>query len=217
MTSRSLEEEFWNGSPGNTTTPSGGVGLSQSESDLNKRFNIFIEYFSEYFIIFIVLTFVLLWITSKIYAKILCVGSDPADLKRISISCINCINLWTGILVCIALYLERNDASHTLFESLWKISLAFIGLNIIFSILMALYCTNDWQNGNRYHNSVIEYSQKHSAFVIFMTFLIGFYPTLNLIRSKLFYINALYLPLKKDEFERLNKFRFLGVGLLLVT
>ena len=58
------------------------------------------------------------------------------------------------------------------------------------------------------------YLKSYEIFIILLTLFGGFYATIDLLRSKLFYLRITYFPLKFDEYNRLQYLRFVNFIIL---
>lgn len=117
-------------------------------------------------------------------------------------------DFWTDLLMCVILYYQ---AVYLLFMC----CLCFTIFPFLMQCVVSIYWIIKWKqwkqdNPGRLH----EYLFNYEIFLYFSTVISGFYNTLDLVTSKIFYIKCFYFPLKSKEFQQLAKFRFVNIVLM---
>ena len=128
------------------------------------------------------------------------------------------LDLWTDLSFSFVLYLsisEDDNNNNNNIYILFLLSLTFTVLPYILSCIICVYFLiiwNKWKYDHPYR--LKNYLSSYELIIIFLTLFGGFYCTIDLLRSKLFYIRATYFPLKINEYNSLQYLRFVNFILL---
>ena len=118
------------------------------------------------------------------------------------------LDLWTDLSFCVILYLKK-------LKILFAIDIMFIMVPYSISVFVAIYFVVSWNQWQQDHPSRLKvYLNKYQFVIILSSLFGGFYATIDLFRSKIFYLSLMYLPLKKSEYNNLTYFRFVNFTLL---
>lgn len=129
----------------------------------------------------------------------------------------NCSDFWTDIIFAIVLYFDKNNYSNRYNDNynLFWFSIAFIIIPYIYSCVSAIYWIYKWNNcKNDFPIRLKTYLDRYQFLILLLTMFAGFYVTVDLMRSKLFYKKIFYLPLKKKEYDALKYHRFINLFML---
>ena len=118
------------------------------------------------------------------------------------------LDLWTDLSFCIILYIQQQ-------MQLLYSSLVFLIIPYLMSCIVSIYWIIVWNNWKHDHpHRLKNYLKSYEIFIILLSVFGGFYATVDLLRSKLFYLRLFYLPLKRDEYEKLQYLRFINFVIL---
>ena len=96
---------------------------------------------------------------------------------------------------CIVLYIKT-------YSQLFFISLVFIILPYLMSCIVCIYWIISWNHWKYDHPYRLKnYLKSYEILIILLTLFGGFYSSIDLLQSKLFYLRATYFPLKIDEYN----------------
>ena len=76
------------------------------------------------------------------------------------------------------------------------------------SNILSLYFMHQWRQYNIY---ISRYINRYDWFIIIATAVSGFYPTIEIARSRLFLWNMFGLQIKNDEYRKIKQWRFLNI------
>ena len=113
----------------------------------------------------------------------------------------NLADFVSDILFCITMYITSNNI-------LFFLSGTFILIPHSVSCFIGFYTVGQW---NQPKSEKLEYYKKYNKILYVLIFLIGFYRTVDLTCSKIFYLNFTNLQLKRREYEHLQYFRLFNV------
>ena len=83
------------------------------------------------------------------------------------------------------------------------------------SCIIAIYYSHMWKHNNtKYGSRMREYINKYQFFLFAFTMFGSFYSTIDLLKSKLFYLYLFNIPLKHNELNSLKILRFANIALL---
>ena len=118
-------------------------------------------------------------------------------------------DLFTDLFFNVILYLE-NELYVLIYVSISLLLLSSIG-----SILSCLYWIIKWNKWQYYYGQRLrEYLRKYSVILMGLTIISNFYVSVDVLRSKFFYLKIFYLPLTKEEHSLLDKYRFFNIVIL---
>ena len=117
-------------------------------------------------------------------------------------------DFWTDVLFAIVLYFER-------IQVLFILGVCFIVLPFISQFLSAFIWINKWKHWKKDHPKRLHlYLEKYEFALYILGMIAGFYNTIDLVRSKLFYFKMFGFQLKKNESEVLKKYRFIIITII---
>ena len=135
-----------------------------------------------------------------------------------------CFGVWPDVLFTFILYLEytiaKNDNSDDMDElyDLWLISITFLIFPYIFQCVVCLNITMKWYRSNAkrmiHPVRIHDYLKSYILFIYGLTIISGFYGSIALLRSKFFYFDFFWIPLKTNELKILKSLRFINIVLL---
>ena len=164
----------------------------------------------EYFVIISLILCILLIGTAFIHFN--CVTKKRADSPKyfkVLTAFQHFIDFWTDCAVCIVWYIEQVSTIYSTLSSV------FIIVPLIASIVSSLYYTFSWRIGRQdTARRLTNYLNKYQSFIYGSSIIIGFYSTIDLCQSKLFYKPIFYLPLTNNEIQQMKHFRFITLVVL---
>ena len=134
-------------------------------------------------------------------------GGDPANYVSLFLFFQSIGDFISDIFFSVILFLEQEY--NLLF---WGSSFCTI-VPYLFSCIGALYWMERWRNKQEQTDRLKNYLSKHESFFAIIVIGSGFYPAVDLLRSKVFYNNKFNLPLKQDEYFLLKNLKFLNIVL----
>ena len=101
------------------------------------------------------------------------------------------------------------------FKYLLWLSLIFIIIPFITSCIIAIRFIIHWLRSTDLNSDrLVLYLKKYDKLILIFTIISGFYPSIDLLTSKLFPYKIFYFPLMREEKEELNNYRFINIVLL---
>ena len=97
---------------------------------------------------------------------------------------------------------------------LFYAAITFTIIPYIVSCGVGLYWMERWRNRQNRTGRLNQYMKKYDSLFAILVVTCGFYSTVNFLRSKLFYMQAFNLPLKRKEYFVLQHYKFLNIVLL---
>ena len=76
--------------------------------------------------------------------------------------------------------------------------------------VVSLLYIKQWQGGSIY---ITKYIDRYDWLIVFISVVAGFYSAIELVRSNLFYLPMFSMQIKTDEYQRVQKYRFLNTAL----
>ena len=135
-------------------------------------------------------------------------GMDMPDYIALLAYFAGMMDFWTDLLFCYSMYLVSEMI-------LFYLSLLFVIIPLIMSIILLIYFINYWRKLNcLIHKRITDYLAKYSLLLIVLTIIGGFYPSIKLIQSRIGYLKMFNFSLKKIEKERIIFWRFINITLL---
>ena len=132
-------------------------------------------------------------------------ASDGVNYLSIIRFGVNLADFWSDIVFTFILYLDG-------YMTLFICGSVFIGIPFVMSCIIAIYLTNKWQHWKVDHPSrIIDYVKKYRVLIFGLTLVSNFDATPGVLRSKLFYLDVFYFPLKRVEFEDAQSLRFVNI------
>ena len=118
----------------------------------------------------------------------------------------NLADFWTDLLFAIVLYVRKIDII------LFILSLIFVVFPFLMQCFLAVHWINRWKNWKQDNPKRLkDYLSKYQTLLVWLTLCGGFYNSIDIIRSKLFYQECFYFPLKKQEYLQLKNVRFCNI------
>ena len=118
-------------------------------------------------------------------------------------------DLFTDLFFNIVLYFENRLYTLT-YISIGSMIISYVG-----SIFICVFWIIRWKAWTgKYSERLHEYLSKYSVVLMGITIISNFYVAIDLSRSRLFYLNAFYFPLKRKEHRMLEKYRFFNIVML---
>ena len=141
------------------------------------------------------------WITSK-------KKGDNMNFLSIFRFIFQTLDLWTDMSFCIVLYIKNK-------KELFLSSLLFLMIPYLMSCCVSIYWIIVWNNWKYDHpHRLKNYLKSYEILILLLSVFGGFYSTVDLLRSKLFYLKVTYLPLKQSEYDKLQYLRFINFVLM---
>ena len=165
-----------------------------------------------FFSLSVIILCVLLVLSSCIYykSKVQQQG-DKVKYGLIVKFCFQVSDFISDLFFNLILYLENR-----LYEITY-ISITLMILSYIGSVITCIYWIGKWSTNSsiKYHpNRFHEYLSEYRILLMGLTLFSNFYVSIDLLTSKLFYLNAFNFPLTKDEHGSLDKYRFFNVVII---
>ena len=137
-------------------------------------------------------------------------GYDPVRLTAITKFFHNGGDFWTDCIFAFILYFEQQ------FNIIIPIcALIFTIVPFIMSCIVAIMWIvrwRKWQDNNPIR--LKNYLDKYEIHIVAWTIFAGFYAAIDLSRSKLFYKQYFNFPLRRNEYNKLEKYKFVNIVLL---
>lgn len=116
-----------------------------------------------------------------------------------------CVDFWTDVIFSVALFYSKKTM-------LFYMSLFFLIIPYCISCISCVIWILKWNNYKRDNPiRLIQYLQKYQAVVILFSLMAGFFATIGLLRSKIFYFQIFFFSLKKEEYEKLKYWKFINI------
>lgn len=112
-------------------------------------------------------------------------------------------DFYSDIMFCMVLLLLNNY--------LLYFSLCFSIIPHIIGNILALVHIHKWSNYNIY---ISKYINRYDWLLITVSAIAGFYSSIELARSKIFYISKFSMQLKREDYEKIQNFRLLNTVIL---
>ena len=127
----------------------------------------------------------------------------------------NICDLWTDILFVIILFLEKYYIDNK-YPNLWMYSALFVLLPYILQCILSLWYLQKWQDrmSKISSNKLNNYPINHEWLLIALSMLFGFYATIELTRSKLFYLPIFHSQISNHYYQQIRWFRFINVVII---
>ena len=193
-------------SPTNTPTdiPSSTPTTSPVEPNVNLNSKISqLESIGSYLVIFGICIGLGITITGRWYSHIKIKGSDGSSDNSILKFFASAVDMWTDILFMVILYFEEN-------RELFYGSLGSLGISYLMQCCVGIYKIETWRKGTRTPH-LKEYVNRYETLLIFLTVVVGFYPCVILLNSKLFYLSMFNFELTKNEKNHLRSLQFVNI------
>ena len=212
-------------SPDNTK-PGAGANSDDDKNNFEKNYQLFTN-LAQINAIVLVCAAIIIYIIAIVYHKKFYM-SKAADIPRYFIIFKTfgyLIDLWTDIFFCAILYVEQNKFNSNYNILLFYCSIICLVVPYFVSCTVGILWINRWKlyvsmskdkRKNKSHIVPIrfkEYLNRYENRIYLLIVLIGFYPTIDLLQTKLFYLDMFHLPLQKDENKQLRHLRFLNIVL----
>ena len=128
----------------------------------------------------------------------------------------NISDLWTDFIFTIILYLQKDELGDINSSGyiLWIVSLVFFVLPFILQCGLVLWYIQVWQDRVRSWTSLNNYPKQRQWFIILFTLVCGFYATIELTRSKIFYLKLFHSQLSESYYKEIRNFRFINVVII---
>ena len=112
-------------------------------------------------------------------------------------------DFYSDIIFGFVLLFQRNK--------LWYFAAIFALVPYVIGAVILLKHIDKWNNSSFY---ISYYIQRFDAFLIGVTIISGFYTSIELARSKIFYLDRFYLALNHRDYTSVQRFRFFNIVLL---
>eukprot|EP01083_Nonionella_stella_P084925 235192_1 len=132
-------------------------------------------------------------------------GSDPPNYLSIVRCFTNIADLYTDTVFCASLLRQRDGE-----VILGVLATVFTLVPHLCSIVICLRTLHKW----RQRKALRYYVEKYDGLIIGLTAIAGFYPSVDLLSSKLFHLDQTALHIDQAEFYRLKQLRFFNNILL---
>ena len=120
----------------------------------------------------------------------------------------NVADFWSDLFFAILLCFEMHFI-------LFILSCCFVVVPFLMQCCIAVYVTLKWKNYQENNPTRLHmYVKRYEMFIYLGTIIGGFYNTVDILQSKIFYKQLFNIPLQSDEYHLLRKFRFINVVLL---
>ena len=117
-------------------------------------------------------------------------------------------DLWTDLMSSIVLYLEG-------FEILSYFASFFTILPFIVQLFVAIKFVLKWKHWKTDNpNRLTSYIKKYEIIIYLLSIVSGFYNTIDLFQSEVFYLKLFKFSLKSDEYNALRPYRFVNIVIL---
>lgn len=136
-------------------------------------------------------------------------GSDQSNFVSIFRFCQSVADLYTDLLFAIILYYDDDVQDNYVY--LFYICAASVILPYFASCIMGVYWIARWRVSQTAGKRLTGYFKSYDVFIYAMTTLAGFYTTIDLCRSKLFFLDIFHLQLKSSETTSLKNLRFFNI------
>ena len=133
-------------------------------------------------------------------------GSDNANYLSLLIFFQSTADFLSDLFFTFILYLQNEI---TIFIA----SIMFTAIPYLISIIVGLYWMHRWRIKQEQADRLVEYFSKYESLFAVLTIISGFYATVELLQSKIFYNNRFNLSLKKYENMQLKHLKFLNITL----
>ena len=131
-------------------------------------------------------------------------ASDNVNLVPVIRYIHQVLDLWTDLSFCIVLYYQE-------LYDLTIVAGVFVIVPYLMSIVVSIYSIFKWTRWRQDHPSRLKLYLRNYEFVMILFSLFGgFYATIDLFRSKIFYLQITYFPLKQSEYNHLKYLRFIN-------
>ena len=134
-------------------------------------------------------------------------GTDSPKLQYIFHFAFNMSDFWSDIIFCTILY--YNDSNNENIDKLFVWSVVFTLFPYLLSLVICCYFVVKWRKKNeiRFESYLFDYE-----LILFgATSVAGFYNSIALFQSKIFYKKLFYFSLKNNELEIIKHFGFVNV------
>ena len=117
------------------------------------------------------------------------------------------IDFWTDLIFGLILYYQTNN--------LFIASFCFVIVPFLMQCFISVFFLFKWKHWKESHRIRFErYLNKYEILIYLFTLIFGFYNTIDLVQSRLFYYQLFNMPLKRNESASLKKYRFINIILL---
>ena len=198
-----------------TTTASGNASATEtSEAPTNENDIVSVKYWETlgdifmivYWPLFVICMAAALFKITKMDTK----GSDRPDIIPLAKVFNSVADFITDALFSIVLATHDNQQTDILFMC----SVTFIVLPYLMSVIFGMYAIEiKWRRSTE-NVYLSEYVHTHGSKLIIGTIFIGFYPTIDIAQSKLFYWNMFGLQHKPNVIVFLTAMKFINIVLL---
>ena len=195
-----------------------------------------LETIARYLLFFVIGFVVIVTFIAYIYHNCILLGSDTAQYGSILMFAAHLGDFWTDIVFTITLYVESriiitmdNDNSNYNYNSnsnygagvndpfksleyLFYFALGFTIGPYILSCMIAIYHVERWRHQRQ--EIVRQWFEHYDRLIYGLTIISGFYCSIQLCKSKLFYKECFHLTLKENEWKKLGNFRFVNIVLI---
>ena len=177
-----------------------------------------------YFVSCILILSLFLLLIAIIYHYIIAKGSHLNNLFGLLRFFASVADFWTDLLFTAILYFESNrednisNNNKNTYFLLFIVSTVCVGAAYLCSCIFGVYWISRMRitiSGKKdSSHRLLKYFKQYDMFVYGMITIAGFYATIDLLRSKLFYLDIFNLQLTHEEYTSLKMYRFINIVLL---
>ena len=117
-------------------------------------------------------------------------ASDPANYISLFQFFHGVGDFWTDCIFCFILYLQD-------YFSLFYVSLACVLVSYFGSMIFGVHMVHEWIRQMYLHDTMGKYLRQYDVMLYGLMILAGFYPSLAIAQSKLFYKRMFHMPLTR--------------------
>ena len=125
----------------------------------------------------------------------------------------NVCDLWTDLMFTIILFVQKDELIGD-GNILWYLSAFCLVVPYILQCILCLWYLQSWQDRIDTLTNLSNYPSKYEWFIIACTMMFGFYATIELTRSKLFYLTIFHSQMSDSYYQKLKQYRFLNIIIL---
>ena len=204
MTSNySYSTSYFNYTDSNSTTNDDG----DDDDDFNPVQAEF-DRFGQNLVLIIIMTGVSITIMAKLYQKCQNSSSEADYFKSLG-AFFMMADFISDISFALILYFEDSADNGYSVQLFWFCSSCIV-LSHIISCCVGMYWIQTWRTQQEMTGRLIKYLSQYETLFIALIVGCGFYTAIELLQSKLFYLYALNLPLKNEEYFTIQYIRFLN-------
>ena len=96
---------------------------------------------------------------------------------------------------------------------LFYVSCAFTLIPFFISIGLCLYYLEKWRSDQKFWH-INKYFETRDSIILCLSVFVGFYASLAMIQSKLFYLNVFHLQMKPSELDHMKTLQFVNIVLI---